>query len=178
MQPEQKGPTKETTATILLAEDSAEDVALFEWALHKVCPGNPLRVVRNGEQAILYLKGEGSYSDRGRFPFPGLMFLDLDMPIKTGLEVLAWIRQQPGLQKLPVIVLTATSFDSTIRTAYALGASSFVSKPPYYIDFAVELKQLTNTWLADASPSSPAAPTTAPPVSDASIIPDDQRKAA
>ena len=173
MQPDQTGAPGEATATILLAEDNADDAALFEWALHRACPTNLLRVVSNGEQAILYLKGEGLYSDRARFPFPKLVFLDIQMPIKNGLEVLAWMKRQPGLQKLPVIVLTVTSFDSTIRTAYALGASSFVSKPPYYVDFAVELKQLTNTWLADASTSSPAAP-----ASDASILPDDQRKAA
>jgi CheY-like chemotaxis protein len=146
-----------TNGTILIAEDNISDVALFRWALQKIGLTNPLQVVPDGHQAILYLKGEGAFSDRTQFPFPKLVFLDIEMPSKNGLEVLTWIRQQPGLQRLPVIVLTTSSFDSIIRTAYALGASSFVTKPPNYINFTAEIKQLTDAWLEDEPPSQPMA---------------------
>jgi CheY-like chemotaxis protein len=150
----------ETTATILLAEDNPDDVALFRWAIQKAGLTNPIQAVSDGEQAIQYLKGEDPYSDRIQFPFPGLVFLDLQMPVKTGLDVLVWIRQQQTLQKLPVIVLTASSFDSTIRTAYVLGANSFLTKPANFTDFTAEIKQLAEVWLArSASQSSPPAAT-------------------
>jgi DNA-binding response OmpR family regulator len=103
------------------------------------------------------------------------------MPIKTGLEVLVWVRKQPGLQKLPVIVLTGAALDSSIRTAYALGASSFLTKPPNYMNFSAELELLTNVWLADSPPSRPAPSPAAEPLSNPSgsgNSADDHREAA
>src|SRR5881275_3003138 len=93
-------------AVILLAEDREDDISLIRKAFAKAYIQNPLHVVRDGEEAIAYLQGEGRYANRDEFPLPALMLLDLKMPKRNGFEVLKWIRQQPGLRTLRVIVLT------------------------------------------------------------------------
>lgn len=114
---------------ILLVEDSEADVWLVQKALEYAHIPNPLQIVRNGEQAIAYLSGRGEYSDRTKFPMPAVVLLDLFMPGIGGFEVLAWIRRQPALQELPVLVLTASLRTADINHAYALGANSFLTKP-------------------------------------------------
>ena len=94
--------------TILLVDDSESDIFLLRMAFKRADVNHPLQEVRNGEQAIAYLKGEGAYSDREKHPLPSLMLLDLNMPMKNGFEVTAWVRAQPGFKRLSVIILTAS----------------------------------------------------------------------
>jgi len=93
---------------ILLAEDREDEVLLLRHAFAKAGLLNPLHVVPNGEEAIHYLQGEGKYANRDEYPLPALVLLDLKMPRVDGFEVLRWIRQQPGLSALRVVVLTAS----------------------------------------------------------------------
>jgi CheY-like chemotaxis protein len=79
-----------------------------------------------------------------------LLLLDLDMPRKSGLQVLAWIRQQPEFQELPVIVLTTSVFSSDVRAAYALGANSFLVKPVDFTDLVSMVRHACDFWLAPA----------------------------
>jgi len=88
-----------------------------------------LQEVRNGEEAITYLKGERQYCDRNKFPLPAVMLLDLNMPMKDGFEVLAWVRSRPGLKRLAVIILTASKRSQDVERAFDLGATSFLVKP-------------------------------------------------
>ena len=113
----------------LLADDDENDTYFIERALKEAQVANPLRRVRDGEEAIAYLKGEGGYGDREKFPLPHLMLLDLKMPRKNGFEVLEWVRGQPGLKRLPVIILTSSKEDSDINHAYDLGANTYLVKP-------------------------------------------------
>jgi two-component system response regulator len=94
---------------ILLADDSPDDVFLIRSAFSKSGFEDPIYVVSNGEQVLQYLKGEGPYADRKRFPVPHLLLLDLNMPRMNGFDVLSWIRGRQEWMCLPVIVLT-TSF--------------------------------------------------------------------
>jgi CheY-like chemotaxis protein len=87
-----------------------------------------VHAVRDGEEAIAYLKGEGKYANRVEYPIPSLVLLDLKMPQKGGLEVLRWIRALPTLYRLPVLVLTISNQIADINRAYALGANSFINK--------------------------------------------------
>lgn len=119
-----------TDRTILLVEDSEDDVFLMKRALKAANISNPLQVVEDGEQAIAYLSGNGDYSDRDQHPLPAVVFLDLKLPIKSGLEVLPWIRQQDNLTDVPVVVLTSSSEPADLRRAYTLGATSYLVKPP------------------------------------------------
>src|SRR6185436_19786504 len=96
-------------AVILLAEDREDDVLLIRKAFERAHIPNPLYVVNDGEEVIAYLKGEGKFSNRAEYPLPDLVLLDLKMPRVNGFEVLAWIRQQPTLSSLRVLVLTSAS---------------------------------------------------------------------
>lgn len=124
--------------TILLVEDNPDDVLLMKWAFNKANLVNPLQVVEDGEQAVAYLSGDGPYADRSRYPLPVLVLLDLKLPRKSGLEVLHWVRQQPGLKRLRIVVLTSSNQKADINQAHELGANSYLVKPGTF-DSLVEL---------------------------------------
>lgn len=115
--------------SILLVEDNADDILLMKRAMRKANLANPLHVVEDGEQAVAYLAGEGRYADRAAYPLPVLVLLDLKLPRRSGLEVLQWVRQQPGLKRLRVVVLTSSNQKADIDRAYELGANSYLIKP-------------------------------------------------
>jgi len=119
----------ETPRTVLLVEDDENDVFFLTYAFEAAGVVNPVIVARDGQEAIDYLAGAGGYADRRRFPFPCLVLLDLKLPVKTGLDVLGWIRQQPKLKSLLVIVLTSSKDIHDVDEAYRLGARSFLVKP-------------------------------------------------
>ncbi len=102
----------------------------MERALEGARIANPLLVVEDGQEAVDYLSGAGKFNDRLRYPIPAIVFLDLKLPLRMGLEVLSWLRQQPELQNLVVIVLTSSNEPSDLNRAYALGANSYIVKPP------------------------------------------------
>lgn len=119
----------ETRLPILVAEDDENDVTLLLRAIQKGGFQNPVHVCRDGEQAILYLQGEGDYSDRTEFPFPNIIITDLKMPRKGGLEILQWLQDHPECHVIPVIVLSASSENRDISAAYRLGANCYLKKP-------------------------------------------------
>jgi CheY-like chemotaxis protein len=133
---------------ILYAEDDVNDVFLLHHAFHEARIQETLRVVNDGQAAIDYLSGAGPYTDRTRFPFPMMVLLDLQLPLRTGLEVLQWIRSVSSLRRLVVIMFTSSRHPSDITRAYDLGVNSFISKPVSVgdrVEFARELKEW---WLA------------------------------
>ena len=115
--------------TILLVDDSENDRLLMRAAFKKAGFDSPPQEVQNGEQAIAYLKGEGPHSDRDQFPLPTVMLLDLNMPRKNGFDVLDWVRTQPALKRMPIIILTASMRREDVERAFDLGAHSFLVKP-------------------------------------------------
>ena len=132
---------------ILLVEDDPNDALLVTKAFQKTLAGIPLHAVVNGQEAVNYLKGEGLYADRARYPFPDIVLLDLKMPLMNGFDVLRWIRQQPRLKRLPVIVLTGSVQDSDARLAYEVGANSYVIKPTDFNRLLETMKILGSFWL-------------------------------
>ena len=137
---------------ILLAEDNPDDVLLIRLALEKAGFDNPLRVVRDGEEALLYLQGEGAYADRGQFPVPQLFLLDLAMPRMSGLEVLSWLQPRAEWMYLPVVVLSGFIDEAAIRRAYDLGAAAFLIKPGEFAELVTTMKHVTDFWLHGHSP--------------------------
>src|SRR4051794_26679926 len=115
-------------AVILLAEDREDDILLIRKAFARAYIHNPLQVVRDGEEALAYLQGQGRYGNRDEYPLPELLLLDLKMPRMNGFEVIKWIRQQPGLSALRIVVLTSSDSIRDVNTAYRLGANSFMVK--------------------------------------------------
>ena len=134
-------------AVILIAEDREDDILLISRALERAHVFNPIQIVRHGEEAIAYLSGEGKFANRDEFPLPSLMLLDLKMPRTDGFEVLSWIRQQPSLKALRVIVLTSSADMHDVNRAYQLGANSFLVKPMDFEDFIGIGKFLNDYWL-------------------------------
>ena len=100
---------------ILLAEDDENDIVLTRRAFQKAGLESKLFVVRNGEEAIKYLAGEGAYADRDKHPLPNLVITDLKMPKKTGTELIQWIRDNPNLRGLQVFVLSATNEQDRVK---------------------------------------------------------------
>ena len=132
---------------ILLAEDDPNDVLSVQRAFQRNYVANPVQVVRDGEEALAYLSGQAPFADRERHPLPVLMLMDLKMPRKSGLEVLAWVRHQPGLKRLPIIVLTSSNQSPDINRAYELGANSYLVKPAGFDSLLELVKNLDMYWL-------------------------------
>ena len=132
---------------LLLVEDSEHDVFLMKRALKQAEIHNPVYVVGDGEQAIDYLSGNGEFADREAYPFPALVFLDLKLPLKSGHDVLEWIRQAAGMSELVVVVLTSSDEPSDINRAYKLGANSYLVKPPSLIQLRDLAKSFKWYWL-------------------------------
>ena len=119
-----------TKGAILLVEDNEDDVFLMERALQGANIKNPLLVVEDGQQALDYLSGKGEFGNRATYPLPAVVFLDLKLPMMRGHDVLAWIRRQPHLENVVVVVLTSSNEPHDLKEAYRLGANSYVVKPP------------------------------------------------
>jgi DNA-binding response OmpR family regulator len=130
---------------ILQVEDEANDVFLLQRAFTQAGIANPVRVASDGQMAIDYLSGLGAFANRAKHPLPGLVLLDLKLPRQSGRDVLQWIRSQPGLNRIVVIVFTSAQYVGDVSLAYELGANSFIVKP---IDFSqyLEIARLLKGW--------------------------------
>ena len=133
--------------TILLVEDNPRDVLLIQRAFRKANVTVPLQVVEDGEVAVRYLSGEEPYTDRDRYPLPVLILLDLKLPRKSGAEVLAWLRQQPALKRLPVVVLTSSKEYADINHIYDLGGNAYIVKPVAFDNLVEIVKALNLHWI-------------------------------
>ena len=141
--------------TILIAEDSEEDSEILKRAFQKKGSNIPLWFVRDGQQAMDYLSGDGEYSDRTAHPLPRLILLDLKMPKADGFDVLGWMQKQPQLKLLPVTVLTSSNFDKDVDRAYGLGANSYLVKPSSLDGYEEIAEKLQSYWIEANRPPSP-----------------------
>lgn len=115
--------------TILYVDDTAEDRELMELAFAKSGTRLRLETVSSGELGRAYLEGSGEFADRGRFPFPDLVLLDLKMTGMSGFDVLRWMRHRPHTAKVMALIYSSSFVDSDVETACKLGADSFITKP-------------------------------------------------
>jgi CheY-like chemotaxis protein len=118
---------------ILVVEDDSADVESLLIGARTGPDGVSFHVVRDGEQALAYLKGEGHFADRQAHPFPGLVLLDLSLPGMDGFEVLAWIRRHPEFNGLKVFVWTDSGDPRALNRAIRTGANSFVPKSVSFV---------------------------------------------
>ena len=144
--------------TVLVVDDSANDVDLLKWAFKGVGVRNPIQVVYSADDAICYLAGEGRFKDRKTYPFPVLVLLDLKMPGTDGFEVLRWVRARESMKHLIIIVLTNSELIEDIRRAYLLGANSFLTKPLPVDELNEMVRSFHNYWIVRnrTVPDSPA----------------------
>jgi two-component system response regulator len=137
--------------TVLLVEDEANDVFFMQEAMKKAGVLNPIRVASDGQQAIDYFKGAGQFANREEFPLPCLVLLDLKLPYVMGLDVLKWIRQQPGLPAI-VVILSSSKEEEDIATAYRLGANGYLVKPPDLGKLLDMARSIKDFWLTQNTP--------------------------
>lgn len=114
---------------ILLIDDDPDDRFLVRRSFERLGIENPLVEVHDGQEAIAYLSGDGPFADRHKYPFPGILLLDLQMPRLGGLELLNWIRLNLSVPNFLIIVLSRVDEIRQVNKAYALGANSFLIKP-------------------------------------------------
>lgn len=132
---------------ILWAEDDENDALLFQRAFQKTHSPVALRRVRDGNEAVAYLTGEGDYSDRSRYPLPQLLLLDVKMPRKNGFEVLEWKQSRPDFSTLPAVMLSSSEADCDKQQADRLGATDYLGKPSRPDEIEALVQRITDVAL-------------------------------
>ena len=132
---------------ILMVEDNPHDVRLTMEAFKDAGVPNVLSVASDGEEALRFLRREGSYADA---PRPDLILLDLNLPRKSGREVLAEIKQDPDLKRIPVVVLTTSGDEKDVSLAYDLHVNAYLKKPTDLEHFIKMVEAVGDFWLAAA----------------------------
>jgi CheY-like chemotaxis protein len=132
-------PTPLDVVDVLLVEDDDGDVLMTREAFEHNKIRNKLHVVRDGEEALQFLRREGSYADA---PRPGLILLDLNLPRRDGRQVLAELKEDAELRVIPVVVLTTSEAEEDIVRSYSLHANAYVSKPVDFDRFIEVIRQI------------------------------------
>ncbi len=128
---------------ILLAEDNDDDILLIRESFAEAKLINDLHVVKDGEEALAYLRREGEYKDAVR---PGIVLLDINMPKKNGFEVLREVKADPALRHLPVVMLTTSQNEADVVKSYSEGACSYIMKPVRFEELGRVVKQFALYW--------------------------------
>lgn len=128
---------------LLIVEDNQNDILLLKRALTKCNIENSYKIITDGEKTISYLT---NYLDKSIDPKISLILMDLKLPGKSGLEILDWIRQQPGLKRVPVIMFTCSRNGNDITKAYDLGVNSYLIKPVDFHSLLTMVKTLIPYW--------------------------------
>jgi CheY-like chemotaxis protein len=132
-----------TPIDILLADDNDDDIVLIQESFAEERLANVIYVVKDGEQALAYLRRQGPFAQARR---PGLVLLDINMPKKNGLEVLQELKQDPALRSLPVVMLTTSRAEEDVVRSYAAGACSYLMKPVDFEKLREVAHQFTLYW--------------------------------
>jgi len=130
---------------ILLVEDSPSDADLTIEALAEARVLNRLHIAEDGEQALMFLRRLGNYANA---PRPDLILLDLNLPRKSGREVLAEVKQDPALKTIPIVVLTTSAAEEDVLRSYELYANCYITKPVEFSDFLRIIRLIEDFWLA------------------------------
>jgi CheY-like chemotaxis protein len=148
---------------ILQVEDREEDVYLLKRAIQKAEVSAEIHAVADGQQAVDYLSGHGAFADRNQYPWPYLVLLDLKLPHKTGLDVLAWIRARPEMRTVIVIVLSSSIDEGDLEKAYQLGANAFLVKPSDMHTLVEMCRAMKLFWLTHNQPPARSLRRNSPP---------------
>jgi CheY-like chemotaxis protein len=142
--------------TVLLAEDSEDDVFFFSRALEESAErvNVPIRleVTRDGREALAYLNGEGEFGDRRKYPFPEIVVTDLKMPLVNGLEVLAWLKEHEEYHRVPKILLSGSCEEHDVDEAYRLGVNTYFQKPSSPGDYRELVYHIVCYWVHTERP--------------------------
>lgn len=131
--------------TILMADDDDDDYLLTKKALKENNLINELVHVRDGEQLLHYLRGEGEYAE-AKPPRPGVVLLDLNMPRMDGREALKAIKSDPTLNGIPIVIFTTSKAEEDVYRSYQLGSNSFITKPVTFENLIKVMKTIGSYW--------------------------------
>ncbi|HLM66949.1 MAG TPA: response regulator [Longimicrobium sp.] len=132
---------------ILMADDDDDDYFLVRDALAGTRLANDLRRVSNGVELMEYLRRQGRYADAALSPRPGVILLDLNMPLMDGREVLEQLKSAPDLRRIPVVVMTTSQAEEDVSGSYDRGASSFIVKPVTFDELVRVMQSLGDYWI-------------------------------
>jgi CheY-like chemotaxis protein len=132
--------------TILVIDDSEDDLIFILRAWQRLGVTNPIQTVRSGDEAIAYLRGDGKYSHRSIYTYPSFITIDLKTPSGDGLSVLEYLKRNPERAVIATAVLSASRDLDDIKKSYMLGASSFLVKPASLGELQKMLKTLYDYW--------------------------------
>jgi len=135
--------------TILIVEDTEDDVFFLKRALKDSGIDHPLNVVVDGQQALDYFEGKGEYSDRSKHPIPFLVLLDLKLPYVMGLDVLKWIRERTEHNSTLIVVLTSSQQNRDMEETFRLGGNAYLIKPPSRAKLLEMIESLRDKWLEE-----------------------------
>jgi CheY-like chemotaxis protein len=141
-----------THPAVLYVDDDDNDVVLMRHAWTKVGVVNPLQVATDGDVALRYLSGVGSYANRVAHPMPCLTLIDVKLPKVSGFDLLKWIRAEPAIHTLPVVVLSSSTRAVDVHTAHALRANAYLAKPPTFAAWGELVASVKQFWLTLAQP--------------------------
>jgi two-component system response regulator len=138
--------------SVLIAEDDENDTFMYTHAFQKIGI-EQFRTVRDGQEAIDYLRGQGEFCDRERCPFPNWLMLDLKMPRLDGFDVLEWIKQNPSCKVVPTIIFSSSRQPGDVKRAYDLGVNAFFVKPVRMEEMLKTLALINNFWTIAERPA-------------------------
>lgn len=138
--------------SVLLVENNKHDVKIVEraWKINKT--PNPLNIVPNGQECLDYLRNQGKYTDKNESPKPGIILMDINMPVMDGIEALKIIKSDPTLKAIPVIMLTTSKEENDRMKCYESGANTFIQKPVEFDSFANAMRSIDAYWTLSELP--------------------------
>ena len=137
---------------ILLVEDDETDIETVQRAFKKISVTNPLFVTKNGKEALEFLRHEGNYSKPEDSPRPGVILLDLNMPIMGGKDFLSILREDDSLKNIPVFVLTTSAEEEDVISSYNFFVAGYIVEPIRFEDFVEALQALKSFWILSLIP--------------------------
>lgn len=138
---------RKSSVVILMADDDEDDRLLARDALEESRVRNDLHFVNDGVELLEYLRRQGAFSDPEKFPRPGLILLDLNMPRMDGREALQEIKKDASLRAIPVVIMTTSKHDEDIINSYDLGAAGFVTKPITFEGLVDVMRSIGRYWI-------------------------------
>lgn len=144
---------KKYHSTIVIVDDDPNDLLFIDRAFRKIGVSSPIHLLRDGQEAIDYMMGEGKFSDRNKYEYPTFISTDLKMPRADGFDVLKHLKINPDWAIVPTVILTSSRDPDDIKKAYKMGASSYHVKPNSYEALHDLLKVLHDYWMTCEVPA-------------------------
>jgi CheY-like chemotaxis protein len=138
--------------SVLIVEDDVNDQTFIQRALKRTKAVNRMAVVNDGEEATVYLSGQGIYENRSLHPLPRLVLTDLKMPRMGGIELLRWMNAREEFRLIPTIVLTSSSDEADVTAAFMHGAKGYMIKPVQFAELEKLMRTVTDYWVASCVP--------------------------